>query len=684
MTDSYCSFPCEGKRPLIPWSQLGPGEQIPVMDNQNRGVATGHRSGIFVVDCDDDQATQWFVDTFDPPPTYTVQTRRGFHFYFRLPSFEVATTHGALRDKIDVLGEGAYVLGIPSEGKTVINDLPPAHAPVALQQHPALHRTARVSEPGAAAPTPVSDPAELALRTVKAGRYLSNQPACIEGQGGSAVLWRICLHLVRKLELPLDVCMALLQPYNQRCLPPWSEQELQHKLEDARDKSDMIPGTAPEGFMDDLRSALPKVEGIPSAAGGKLEKADLSTVTQVLNTHPDWENVFRVNLLTRQPIAVNPPFPMRMEQGSFEDGDVTGIRLWFAEHGYAATKEDVRDAVAAICMQPARAFNPVVDYLDALPPPGEGVPMEIFRIHETILNSPDGPVASSIFAKQMVAAVRRVRAIPRLHEQLQPVDHRVVVVMDGPQAAGKSSLLRLLGGPWYASLKGDVHDSETRLNLQGAWIVEMEEMVSARKADRDALKAFISAPTDRDRAKYARSAETIQRSYVLFGTSNETVFDDPTGAARFALIHVTKMNQEAAERLRDQLWSEANQLAQSNWSHYLDEEEILFCRIKAADADREDTVGAKLLAGLVGIPFVTLHEAYDLVLQTKADPVPSKADEQRFAEALRRIGCTRKRIDGVQGWLVPRALAAKPKHPQLSQWIKHLAASEVRAKLLAS
>ena len=71
----------------------------------NYGVAT---EGLAVIDCDSREAVAEFRRTYNPPPTFTVKTARGFHFYFR---GEMPTRIGA-RAKLDVKsGKGSYVVG---------------------------------------------------------------------------------------------------------------------------------------------------------------------------------------------------------------------------------------------------------------------------------------------------------------------------------------------------------------------------------------------------------------------------------------------------------------------------------------------------------------------------------------------------------------------------------------------
>ena len=73
--------------------------------DMNYAVAT---EGLAVIDCDSAEALREFRSGYHPPPTFTVKTARGFHFYFRgeMPA------RNAARSKLDVKsGPGCYVVG---------------------------------------------------------------------------------------------------------------------------------------------------------------------------------------------------------------------------------------------------------------------------------------------------------------------------------------------------------------------------------------------------------------------------------------------------------------------------------------------------------------------------------------------------------------------------------------------
>jgi len=72
---------------------------------------------------------------------------------------------------------------------------------------------------------------KTALDAAKA--YLAKLPPAISGAGGHAATFAAACWTVR-LGLSDSDALALLLEYNRRCLPPWTEKELAHKLHDAR------------------------------------------------------------------------------------------------------------------------------------------------------------------------------------------------------------------------------------------------------------------------------------------------------------------------------------------------------------------------------------------------------------------------------------------------------------------
>jgi hypothetical protein len=68
----------------------------------------------------------------------------------------------------------------------------------------------------------------------RARRYLAALPPAVAGQHGDVTTFRACCRLVRGFLLSDADALALIQEWNTRCAPPWSERELLDKIRRAR------------------------------------------------------------------------------------------------------------------------------------------------------------------------------------------------------------------------------------------------------------------------------------------------------------------------------------------------------------------------------------------------------------------------------------------------------------------
>lgn len=96
-------------------------------------------------------------------------------------------------------------------------------------------------------------------------RYLSAIPGAVSGQKGHDQTLKVAIALVKGFNLPKNVALRILRDeYNGRCSPPWSERELQHKVDDA----DRLPDTKERGWK--IRSQQPgSVKASPATASPK-------------------------------------------------------------------------------------------------------------------------------------------------------------------------------------------------------------------------------------------------------------------------------------------------------------------------------------------------------------------------------------------------------------------------------
>ena len=67
----------------------------------------------------------------------------------------------------------------------------------------------------------------------RASRWLAKRPPAIEGQRGSTQMFLAARAMVHRFELSAGDSLRLLHEYNSRCIPPFSTEELEHKVAQA-------------------------------------------------------------------------------------------------------------------------------------------------------------------------------------------------------------------------------------------------------------------------------------------------------------------------------------------------------------------------------------------------------------------------------------------------------------------
>lgn len=199
----------------------------------NLGIVTGSISRIVVVDCESIDDAKWFWEARGKTTT-VVETPRGIHFYFRHPGQHVSNAQRVKDDagkpRYDVRGDGGYVVAPPSQviagegvaktgsyrwrtGRelTSVDDLPvfkPEWRPVA------------------------TSPAYSSKKYTDGVKYIASIRA-VSGQGGHSDTWR-AVNVLRESGVTEAEALAAMVEWNAtNADPPWSVNELLHKVRDA-------------------------------------------------------------------------------------------------------------------------------------------------------------------------------------------------------------------------------------------------------------------------------------------------------------------------------------------------------------------------------------------------------------------------------------------------------------------
>lgn len=154
----------------------------------------------------------------------------------------------------------------------------------------------------------------------------------------------------------------------------------------------------------------------------------------------------------------------------------------------------------------------------------------------------------------LIAAVRRVRKPGTKFDQ--------ILILEGEQGAGKSSLARILANAVGPGLFEDGLQlgAETRNVIEATrskLIVEISEL-RGNNRDVEAVKAMLSRIEDSARLAYGRETSHVPRQFVMIGTTNSSEYlVDPTGNRRFWPVKVGRINLEKLAKDAPQLWAEA-------------------------------------------------------------------------------------------------------------------------------
>jgi len=225
-----------------------------------------------------------------------------------------------------------------------------------------------------------------------------------------------------------------------------------------------------------------------------------------------------------------------------------------AEVGATYTADDVRVYARRVAME--RPVHPVRDWLRSLR--WDGRPRLATWLHRYFA-CPDEPLYREMGTRWLVSAVARV---------MQPgCKADCMLVLAGPQGAGKSRSLAALGGAWFcdASLRMD-GDKDGAILLRGRWVWEVAELASLHRGSLEAVKAYLSRPTDVYRPPYGTEPREVPRQTVFAGTVNPEeggrFLADRTGNRRFWLVPVNRSPRDpvpvaALEAERGALFAEA-------------------------------------------------------------------------------------------------------------------------------
>lgn len=217
-----------------------------------------------------------------------------------------------------------------------------------------------------------------------------------------------------------------------------------------------------------------------------------------------------------------------------------------------------------------RSYHPIREYI-AMLPPWDGVP-RVDTLLIDYLGARDNEYIRAVTRKTLCAAIRRV---------LDPgIKFDTMLVLNGPQGIGKSTLIARLAGEWFSdSLNlSDTKDKTAAEKLQGYWILEIGELAGLRKTEVETLRSFLSRQNDIYRAAFGKHATPHPRQCIFFGTTNAEsgYLRDTTGNRRFWPVKTPgggiKHSWDLSPDDIRQIWAEALEYVNAGEKLHLDPE----------------------------------------------------------------------------------------------------------------
>jgi predicted P-loop ATPase len=233
----------------------------------------------------------------------------------------------------------------------------------------------------------------------------------------------------------------------------------------------------------------------------------------------------------------------------WSDADRIELQMWLQRQGLQINKANVvQDSVIAVSQR--AQHHPVREYLESVGPLWDGQPrIDAWLIDYLGAQDPERYL-TQIGPKFLLGAVARI------FEPGCQMD--TILVMEGPQGLGKSSAVRVLFQSWCSDIAHDMANKDAAILIQGVWCGELSELTALAKSQIEVIKAFISRRVDRYRPPYGRNAIDRPRHTVFIATTNECEYlQDVSGGRRFWPADCSKIDTDALEADRDQLWAEA-------------------------------------------------------------------------------------------------------------------------------
>ena len=316
-----------------------------------------------------------------------------------------------------------------------------------------------------------------------------------------------------------------------------------------------IPKTINSGF-DSGRAHAKKLAKSAAKPESDPKKILLPDLVELIATDDDFRDQLGFDLLAQRIIKLRQQpteAASRATAKFWADYDSNLLSSRLAERlGKNIPSQMLEQAIDIVAHQ--NEIHPVREYLEKCAQGWDGHS----RINETL----NALGADIIKPHRLALALWLAGAAARGCALDSEVKFDSMLVLEGPQGCGKSTVVSILGGEWAADTAFNLDSKDAYQQLGTAWLHEWAEMAAILKSTPERVKAFLSKSSDDYREPYARRQTHAIRHCAFVGTTNEDDYlRDDTGNRRYWPIACCSrrpmIDLEWLRQNRDQIWGEA-------------------------------------------------------------------------------------------------------------------------------
>lgn len=274
--------------------------------------------------------------------------------------------------------------------------------------------------------------------------------------------------------------------------------------------------------------------------------------------------IVRYNVITKRIFFVIPGEEFSMENG--EDAAFACIYSLMKEYGLPV--DNYQPYLMRIADE--NQYNPVVEWVTSKPFSGVS---QLQAFYDTI-DSPEKEAKELLLRRWLITAMAMAMG--------EGVDSAGCLVLQGAQDMGKTWWVKMLVPDTLrkelvrTGASVNPADKDSVSQTISYWIVELGEIgATFRKADIDALKAFITRDHDTMRRPYGIGDKRYPRRTALVASVDQTTYlHDTAGNRRFWTIPCTSINSYHTIDMQ-QLWAEVYEMVKAGegWQLEPDEKE---------------------------------------------------------------------------------------------------------------